>query len=51
MGALEAIHMSRAYVCFITPVATIHYNKWSVVDSKKFEGHVYFRKAVEALLF
>ena len=38
-------------VYFTTFVAPIHYNKQSVVDSRKFEGYVYFRKAIVALLF
>ena len=32
-------------------VATIHYNKWSVTDSRKSEEYVYFRKTIVALLF
>ena len=31
--------------------AVIHYNKRSVVDSRKFEGYVYLRKTIAALLF
>ena len=38
-------------VYFTTPVATIYYNKRPVVDSKKFEGYVYSRKAIVILLF
>ena len=39
-------------VYFATRIATIHYNKQSVVDSRKFEGYcVYLKKAIVALLF
>ena len=38
-------------VYFTTLVATIHYYKRSVVDLRKFEGYVYLRKAIVALLF
>ena len=36
---------------FITLVATIHYNKWFVGDSRKIEVYVYLRKTIIALLF
>ena len=36
-------------VYFTTLVAAIHYNKRSVVDSRKFEGYVYLRKTIVAL--
>ena len=38
-------------VYFLTVVASIHYNKRSVVDSRKIEEYVYFRKTIVALLF
>ena len=38
-------------VYFSTLVATIHYNKRSVVDSRKIEEYVYLRKTIVALLF
>ena len=37
-------------VYFTALVATIYYNKRSVVDSKKIEEYVYFRKTIVALL-
>ena len=36
---------------FTTLVATIHYNKRSLVDLRKIEEHVYFRKTIVALHF
>ena len=36
---------------FTTLVATIHYNKRPLVDLRKIEEHVYFRKTIVALLF
>ena len=43
-GAIEAIHMSRNIA---TLVATIHYNKRSVVDSRKIEEYAYLRKTID----
>ena len=39
----------RYFAYFATLAATIHYNKRSVVDSRKFERCVYLRKAILAL--
>ena len=38
-------------VYFRELVATIHYKKQSVVDLRKIEEYVYFRKTIVALLF
>ena len=38
-------------VYFTTLVAAVHYNKRSLVDSRKFEGYVYWKKNIVALLF
>ena len=39
-------------VYFATLIASIHYSKQSVVDSRKFEGYcVYLRKAIVALFY
>ena len=35
---------------FTTLVVTIHYEKRSVFDSRKYEGYVYLRKVLVALL-
>ena len=37
-------------VYFTTLVATIHHNKWSVVDSRKIEEYIYLRKTIVVLL-
>ena len=50
-GALEAIHVKETVFILQLLVATIHYNKWPVIDSRKIEGHVYLRKIILALLF
>ena len=36
---------------YFTLVGVIHYNKWSVVDSRKIEEYVYLRKTIVVLLF
>ena len=38
-------------VYFTTLIATIHYNKQPVVDSRKIEGYIYLRKTIAALFF
>ena len=38
-------------VYFTTVVKTIHYNKWSVIDSRKIEGYVYLRETTVPLPF
>ena len=38
-------------VYYTTPVEVIHYNKQSVVDSKKFEEYIYLMKVIVALHF
>ena len=39
------------FVYFMALVLAIHYNKQSVANWGKFEGHVYMRKAIVAVLF
>ena len=42
--------ISQGHCVYLTTfVATIHYNKQSVADSKKFERYDYLRKAIVAL--
>ena len=41
------VYIERSLIVF----AVIHYKKWSLVDSGKFEGYVYLRKGIVALLF
>ena len=46
----RVVNSSDSYVFyFATCTAAIHYNKGSVVDSRKFEGYVYLRKTIVAL--
>ena len=49
----RVVNSSDSYVkdaaYFATRTAAIHYNKGSVVDSRKFEGYVYLRKTIVAL--
>ena len=44
--------MSRALCLFTSFIAAVHYEKQSVVNSRRFEGYyVYLRKKIVALLF
>ena len=44
--------ISQAFcVYFTTLVVAIHYSKWSVLDSRKFEGYIYLRRVMVALFF
>ena len=36
---------------FATLFATIHYNKWYLVDSRKTEGYIHLSKTIVARLF
>ena len=50
-GAHEAIHYAEGTLYFTALIAVIHYNKPSVLDSKKVEEYsVYLRKAIVVLL-
>ena len=47
-------HVKRStWLCvyFTTLVAAIHYNKWSVVDSRKIEVYVYWKKTTVPIYF
>ena len=45
-------HLKRKNTVYLTTlVATIHYNKQSVIDSRKTEGYIYLRKTIVARLF
>ena len=52
MGAPEARFICQGnFIYFTTLVATIHYSKRSVIDSRRIEAYVSLRKTIVALLF